>query len=70
MPMINQPSESRFARLLKPFFDSIDPFRSSLTVARCDAAIASPDVRELSVEWSGAQRTMTRPDPVMGLRGS
>jgi hypothetical protein len=25
MPMIDQPPESRFARLLKPFFDSIDP---------------------------------------------
>jgi len=25
MPMINQTPESRFAGLLKPFFDSIDP---------------------------------------------
>jgi hypothetical protein len=26
--MINQPPESRFAASLKPFFDSIDPFRT------------------------------------------
>ena len=28
MPIIDQPPESRFAGLLKPFFDSIDPIRS------------------------------------------
>jgi len=30
LPQIDQPPESRFVAFLKPFFDSIDPLRSSL----------------------------------------
>ncbi len=32
LPIINQPAESRFAGLLKPFFDSIDPNRTSSAI--------------------------------------
>jgi hypothetical protein len=33
--MIDRPPESRFAGLLKPFFDSIDPLRSSQSRISC-----------------------------------
>ena len=38
---INQPPESRFAGLLKPFFDSIDPQRSKLPISRTCVLLAA-----------------------------